>query len=129
MNIGEAARRSRLPAKTLRYYEEIGLVVPGRTDSGYRDYSDRDAHELLFIARARALGFTVEECRHLLSLYRDKGRASGEVRAAAQKHIDDIRARITALQAMERTLSDLVAACHGDERPDCPILEGLAGAG
>ncbi len=128
MNIGEAAKRSGLPTKTIRYYEEIGLVAPARRDSGYRDYSDRDVHELTFVARARALGFTVEECRHLLALYRDQSRASGEVRAAAEKHIADIRTRIAELQAMERTLSQLVQACHGDARPDCPILEGLAGS-
>ena len=127
MNIGGASARSGLPAKTIRYYEQIGLVVPVRRDNDYRDYGDRDVHELRFVARARALGFGIEDCRHLLALYRDRDRASGEVRAAAARHIDEIRAKIAELRAMERTLARLVEACHGGERPDCPILEGLAG--
>ena len=127
MNIGEAGRRSGLPAKTIRYYEEIGLVAPARRDNDYRDYGDRELHELRFIASARRLGFTVDQVRHLLALYRDKERASADVRAAAQAHIAEIRARIAELKAMERTLSGLVDACRGDERPECPILEGLAG--
>ena len=127
MNIGQAAERSGLPAKTIRYYEQIGLVTPGRRDNEYRDYDDRDVHELRFVARARALGFSVEQCRRLLELYRDKDRASAEVRDAARDHIAEIRSRIAELKAMERTLSALVLACHGDTRPDCPILEGLAG--
>jgi len=126
MNIGQAAERSGLPPKTIRYYEDIGLVRPARRGNGFRDYAERDVHELRFIARARRLGFSVEECRHLLDLYRDKQRASGDVRAAAQAHIQDIRAKIAELRDMERTLAGLVQACHGDSRPDCPILEGLA---
>ena len=129
MNIGEAARRSGLPAKTIRYYEEIGLVVPGRRGNAYRDYGDRELHELRFVASARGLGFAIDEVRRLLALYRDKGRASADVRAAAQAHIVAIRAKIAELKAMERTLAGLVAACRGDARPDCPILEGLAGEG
>ena len=127
MNIGEAGRRSGLPAKTIRYYEQIGLVAPARRDNDYRDYSDRDVHELRFVARARALGFSVEESRQLLALYRDRDRSSADVREAATRHIADINRRIAELREMERTLSDLVRTCHGDSRPDCPILEGIAG--
>lgn len=126
MNIGDAARRSTLPTKTIRYYEEIGLIAPLRRDNGFRDYSDRDLHDLRFIARARSLGFTVEQCRHLLALYRDKGRSSAQVRQTAQQHIEEIREKIAELNAMEQTLTELVNACAGDGRPDCPILEGLA---
>lgn len=126
MNIGKAGRRSGLPAKTIRYYEEIGLIAPARRDNDYRDYGDRELHELRFIASARRLGFTIDQIRHLLALYRDKDRASADVRAAAQAHIAEIRTRIADLRAMERTLAGLVAACHGDDRPDCPILDSLA---
>ena len=126
MNIGQAAERSGLPAKTVRYYEQIDLVIPGRRDNEYRDYDDRDVHELRFVARARALGFSIEQCRRLLALYRDKDRASAEVREAAKDHIAEIRSRIAELKAMERALTALVLACRGDTRPDCPILEGLA---
>jgi Cu(I)-responsive transcriptional regulator len=127
MKIGEAANRSGLPARTIRYYEAIGLIAAGRRGNDYRDYGDREVHELRFVARARALGFGIEQCRHLLALYRDRDRASGDVRDAAQQHIKEIRAKIAELRAMERTLTQLVRACHGDERPDCPIIEGLAG--
>ena len=126
MNIGQAAHKSGLPPKTIRYYEQIGLVAPGRRDNSYRDYSDKDLHELRFVARARALGFTIEECRHLLSLYRDRGRSSADVREAAERHLDQIRAKIAELREMERTLNRLVDACHGDSKPDCPILDDLA---
>ena len=127
MKIGEAANRSGLPAKTIRYYEEIGLIAAGRRGNDYRDYGDRELHELRFVARARALGFSIDQCRHLLALYRDRDRASGDVRDAAQHHIKEIRAKIAELRAMERTLTQLVRACHGGDRPDCPIIEGLAG--
>ena len=126
MNIGAAGRQSGLPAKTIRYYEDIGLLRPARRDNGFRDYADRDVHELRFIARARGLGFSVEECRHLLELYRDKDRASAEVRSTARAHIDAIRVKIAQLREMEKTLSFLVEKCHGDDRPDCPILDELA---
>lgn len=125
MNIGEAGRKSGLPAKTIRYYEDIGLLRPSRRGNGFRDYGDKDVHELRFIARARGLGFSVGECRHLLELYRDTGRASADVREMAAGHIAAIRAKIVELRAMERTLSQLVDQCAGDRRPDCPILEGL----
>ena len=126
MNIGQAAGQSGLSTKTIRYYEDIGLLRPLRRDNGFRDYAERDVHELRFIARARSLGFSVEECRHLLELYRDKGRASAEVRETATKHIKSIRAKIRALRSMETTLSHLVERCAGNDRPACPILDDLA---
>jgi Cu(I)-responsive transcriptional regulator len=126
MNIGEASRRSGLPAKTIRYYEQIGLMTPARRDNDYRDYAERDVHELRFVARARALGFSIEECRRLLALYRDRTRSSADVREAAQRHLAQIRSKIAELREMERTLNRLVDACHGDDKPDCPILDGLA---
>lgn len=127
MNIGEAARASGLPAKTIRYYEAIGLVRSDRRRNNYRDYSETALHNLRFLARARALGFSIEDCRQLLSLYADKGRASAAVRRLAKTHIDEIDAKLAELQSMRRTLSTLVHACRGDDRPDCPILEDLAG--
>ena len=126
MNIGQASAKSGLPAKTIRYYEQIGLVTPPRRDNDYRDYGDKEMHELRFVASARALGFTIEQCRHLLALYRDRNRASADVRAAAQAHIAEIRTKIRELRAMELTLATLVEHCRGDDRPDCPIIEGLA---
>jgi MerR family copper efflux transcriptional regulator len=127
MNIGQAAERSGLPTKTIRYYEDIGLLKPMRRANGFRDYGERDIHELRFIARARGLGFSVEECRHLLALYRDTGRASAEVRETAATHIAAIRAKIAELRSMEKTLSHLIEQCAGDARPDCPILDQLSG--
>ncbi len=129
MNIGQVSRRTGLPPKTIRYYEQIGLVTPDRRDNDYRDYGDREAHELRFIARARSLGFSIDQCRHLLALYRDADRANADVRAAAEAHIGEIRTKIRELRDMEKTLTTLVSACRGDSRPDCPILEGLAGDG
>jgi Cu(I)-responsive transcriptional regulator len=127
MNIGDAARLSGLPAKTIRYYEEIGLVRAGRRGNGFRDYGEKDLHDLRFIARARGLGFSIEECRRLLALWRDRERPSAAVRETASRHIEEIRAKIGELQAMEALLRDLVARCAGDARPDCPILADLAG--
>ncbi|ALG90655.1 MAG: Cu(I)-responsive transcriptional regulator [Confluentimicrobium sp.] len=127
MNISQAATRAGLPAKTIRYYEEIGLITPGRGANGYRDFSQTDVHNLRFLARARSLGFTIEECRALLTLYADKGRASGDVKRIAQKHLEQIDSKIAELRSMRATLSDLISACAGDHRPDCPILTGLAG--
>jgi Cu(I)-responsive transcriptional regulator len=129
MNIGQAAEASGLPAKTIRYYEEIGLVGSDRRGNNYRDYSPNALHSLKFLARARALGFSIEECRQLLSLYADKSRASGDVRALAQAHIAEIETKIAELLAMKSTLAKLIHACHGDDRPDCPILEDLARTG
>lgn len=126
MNISAVADRSGLPAKTIRYYEDIGLVRPGRRGNNYRDYSDRDLHTLRFLQRARRLGFSIEECRSLLALYQDRNRASADVRALAESRIADIDRRLAELKSLRATLSRLVAACHGDERPDCPILDDLA---
>lgn len=127
MNIGDAAHRSGLPAKTIRYYEEIGLVQPNRAGNGYRDYSTGDIHRLRFVQRARSLGFTVEECRQLLSLYGDSGRESADVKALAKVKLAEIDRKIGELMGLRRTLSHLVQTCHGDHRPDCPILDELAG--
>jgi len=127
MNIGEAGQASGLPPKTIRYYEEIGLLQPDRRGNNYRDYSESHIHNLRFLARARSLGFSIEDCRQLLSLYGDRCRASADVKAIARGHIEEIDRKIGELQEMRATLSSLVDACHGDERPDCPILEGLAG--
>lgn len=128
MNIGQAARRTGLPAKTIRYYEEIGLIRPHRDTNGYRSFGERDLHKLAFVARARALGFSVEDCRGLLALYEDEGRASADVKEIATAHLREIEHKIAQLGAMRQTLAHLVACCAGDERPDCPILEDL-GAG
>ena len=128
MNIGEAAQLSGLPAKTIRYYEEAGLVVPAsRGANGYRRYSEADVHRLRFLQRARSLGFSIQECRGLLSLYEDKTRASADVKAIAKQHLLDIERKIEELDSLRAVLKDLVAKCHGDSRPDCPILEDLAG--
>lgn len=129
MNISQAAEFSGLPAKTIRYYEDIKLIAPSRAANGYRDYSREEAETLRFIARARSLGFSIDDCRHLLSLYHDRERASADVRALAQARIGEIEEKIAGLSAMKETLSTLVNACHGDRRPDCPILENLAGQG
>jgi Cu(I)-responsive transcriptional regulator len=128
MNIGAAAEASGLPAKTIRYYEDIGLVRAERRDNNYRDYSAAAVHSLRFLKRARALGFSIDDCRRLLSLYADRRRASADVRRLAEAHIADIDAKVAELKAMRKTLSNLVSACRGDHRPDCPILEDLAGA-
>lgn len=127
MNIGDVAERTGLPARTIRYYEEIGLVRPDRAANGYREFSQADIHTLIFLGRARGLGFTIEECRALLALYADKGRASADVKEIALGHLAQIDAKIAELRAMRATLADLVQACAGDDRPDCPILSGLAG--
>lgn len=127
MNIGNAAVESGLPPKTIRYYEEIGLISPDRSNNGYRDFSQDHLHKLSFVQRARSLGFTVEECRALLSLYEDRDRASSDVKTMARAHLDQIGEKIESLLAMQATLSELVKKCHGDNRPDCPILDGLAG--
>ena len=128
MNISEVARRAGLPVKTVRYYEEIGLVAPVRSANGYRSYRPRDLHRLAFVGRARSLGFPVSDCRTLLQLYDDPTRASADVKAVAQAHLDEIARKITGLQAMQETLATLVSACAGDRRPDCPILQGIAAA-
>jgi len=129
MNIGEAADASGLPPKTIRYYEEIGLIRPRRDTNGYRAFGSGDVHKLAFLARARALGFSIDECRALLGLYEDEGRASEDVKALAQEHLHRIDTKIAELQALRATLAHLVDACAGDHRPDCPILADLAAGG
>lgn len=126
MNIGEIAGHTGLPAKTIRYYEDIGLICPQRTTNGYRVFSQTDAHKLTFLGRARALGFSIEECRKLLALYEDKDRASSDVKDLARGHLQEIEDKIRQLQDMRATLSNLVESCAGDDRPDCPILMNLA---
>ncbi|WP_342078452.1 Cu(I)-responsive transcriptional regulator [Yoonia sp. SS1-5] len=128
MNIRDAATASGLPAKTIRYYEDIGLMTPGRGANGYRVFADADIHKLTFLGRARALGFSIDDCRSLLALWEDRGRASADVRAIARDHLAQIERKISGLQAMRDTLSDLVRDCAGDARPDCPILRGLEGS-
>jgi Cu(I)-responsive transcriptional regulator len=127
MNIGQAAKHSGLPPKTIRYYEEIGLVVADRRENGYRDYSDPHVHKLSFLKRARSLGFTVSECRNLLSLYEDGDRSSLDVKQLALTKVAEVDAKIIELKALRNTLSTLARKCHGDDRPDCPILDDLAG--
>ena len=126
MNIGKAAAMSGLPAKTIRYYEDIGLIQPTRSENGYRDYCEQDIHRLRFLQRARGLGFSVEECRQLLSLYADRNRASSQVKAVATQHLGRIEEKIAELEGLRKTLKHLVRACRGDHRPDCPILDDLS---
>ena len=125
MNIGEVSTRADLPAKTIRYYEEIGLVKPLRDPNGYRAFRESDVHKLVFLGRARALGFTIEDCRALTALWEDKARASADVRSIASDHLIQIENKIADLRAMHETLSHLVSSCAGDDRPDCPILQSL----
>jgi Cu(I)-responsive transcriptional regulator len=111
----------------IRHYEAIGLVTRARrTDGGYRIYDANDIHTLRFIRRGRDLGFSVQQIEHLLSLWRNRRRASADVRRVAQQHIDELERKIVELQSMRKTLQQLVTSCHGDERPECPILEDLA---
>ncbi|MDH3231354.1 MAG: Cu(I)-responsive transcriptional regulator [Alphaproteobacteria bacterium] len=128
MNIGRAAKHSNVSAKTIRYYESIGLVAPAsRTDNGYRTYSENDVQTLRFIHHARSLGFSVKDVSMLLDLWRDQRRASADVKALAMAHVAAVDHKIAELQRMRDTLLDLTHRCHGDDRPDCPIIEGLAG--
>ncbi len=128
MNIGEAARLSGVSAKMVRHYEALGLLpAVARTEGGYRQYGDSEIHTLRFIKRGRELGFSMEEITALLGLWRNRRRASANVRRIAQKHADDLGQRIEAMQAMQRTLLALIEGCQGDERPDCPILDDLGG--
>lgn len=128
MNIGSASKRSGVPAKTIRYYESVGLIRPAdRRQNNYRDYSDIDVQTLRFISRARGLGFSVKEVGALLTLWQDKRRASQDVKAVALRHVAAIDRKVAELQAMRRTLVMLTERCHGDDRPECPILDDLAG--
>ena len=125
MNIGEIATRSGLPAKTIRYYEEIGLIKPLRDTNGYRAFRQQDLHKLTFLGRARALGFSIEDCRNLLALYEDQNRSSADVKSIARDHLAKIEQKIADLVDMQSTLTHLISACAGDNRPDCPILNSL----
>jgi MerR family transcriptional regulator, copper efflux regulator len=127
MNIGEAARASGVTAKMIRYYESVGLLNPvGRTSSGYRVYGPQEVHALRFVRQARRLGFLVDDIRKLLALWHDRTRASAEVKAIAMEHVEELDRRIAELTEMRETLAHLANHCHGDERPDCPILDKLA---
>ena len=128
--IGTAAQRAGVSPRMVRHYESLGLLAPvARTESGYRQYSEADIHALRFIRRARDLGFSMQEIATLLGLWQDKQRASASVKQIAQAHTDDLQQRIAAMQAMQRSLQQLVGCCAGDARPDCPILDDLAAEG
>jgi len=127
MNIGEAATRSGVSAKMVRHYESLGLLpAVARTDAGYRQYGDSEVHTLRFIRRARDLGFGMAEIAELLKLWQNRRRASGDVKRIALAHVADLDRRIVEMTAMKRTLERLAGCCHGDQRPDCPILDELA---
>ncbi len=126
MNIGDVSRMAGVPPKTIRYYEDIGLIQPLRSNNGYRAFRETDVHKLAFLGRARALGFSIADCRNLLQLYGDDSRASSEVKAIAQVHLAEIEQKIRDLDEMRATLADLVSSCSGDQHPDCPILASLA---
>lgn len=129
-NIGETARASGVSAKMIRHYEDIGLIPKAhRTESGYRRYNGNDVHTLRFIRQARNLGFSIKQIAELLGLWRNQRRSSSKVKALALAHIDELDARIRELEAMKQTLQKLAGHCHGDERPECPILDGLAAPG
>lgn len=130
MNIGQAAKKSGLTSKMIRYYEGIGLLPEaGRSDSGYRQYSSQDLHTLAFIKRARDLGFSLEEVGKLLTLWQDRQRASADVKALAGAHIEELNRKIAELASLRDTLQELVDHCQGDSRPDCPILKDLETGG
>ena len=127
MNIGEAAARSGVSAKMVRHYESLGLLPKvARTDAGYRQYGDAEVHTLRFIRRARDLGFSMAEIGELLKLWQNRRRASADVKRIALAHVADLERRIEEMASMKRTLERLAACCHGDQRPDCPILDELA---
>lgn len=127
MNIGQAAKASGVSAKMIRHYESVGLVPEAaRTEAGYRQYTDRDVSTLRFIRQSRDLGFSIEQIRRLLGLWQDRQRPSRQVRALAQAHIEELDEKLQELHAMKATLAHLVRCCHGDERPDCPIIDTLA---
>lgn len=126
MNIGQAAKISGVNAKLIRHYESIGIVPKAsRTDAGYRTYNESDVHTLSFVKRCRNLGFSMKQIKKLVSLWRNKSRASSEVKSLAMKHIEEMESKITELQAMAQTIKHLAKNCHGDHRPDCPILSNL----
>jgi MerR family transcriptional regulator, copper efflux regulator len=130
MNIGQAAKASGISAKMIRYYESIGLIpAADRTEAGYRVYTPADVHTLRFVRRARDLGFPIEQVRLLVGLWQDRTRSNAEVKRIALEHVGALDAKIAELRAMRDTLEDLAHACHGDGRPDCPILRDLAAGG
>ncbi|MDX0190361.1 Cu(I)-responsive transcriptional regulator [Sinorhizobium meliloti] len=127
MNIGQASNASGVSSKMIRYYEQIGLIKPAlRTASSYRTYGDNDVHTLRFVRRARDLGFSVEQIKELLALWRDRSRASSDVKAVALEHVAELERKIDAIQEMAKTLKHLASHCHGDDRPECPIIEEIA---
>jgi Cu(I)-responsive transcriptional regulator len=127
MNIGAAARASGVSAKMIRHYESVGLFPEAnRTEGGYRQYGEKEVNTLRFIRHSRALGFSIEQIRELLGLWQNRRRPSRQVKALAQAHIHELEQKLHELQAMKATLEHLVHCCHGDDRPDCPILEALA---
>ena len=129
MNIGQAAKASGITAKMIRHYESVGLLPPAmRSDTGYRQYGEREVHVLRFIRRARDLGFSIKDISGLLSLWHDRQRPSRQVKALAQAHMQQLQRKIDELQSMRQTLEKLVQCCQGDERPECPILQDLAGS-
>jgi Cu(I)-responsive transcriptional regulator len=130
MQIGTVARKSGVPAKTIRYYESVGLIDrAGRSASGYRVYGVRDVQTLRFVSRARGLGFSVKDVADLLALWRDQRRSSAQVKHLASNHLRLIDRKIAELRQVRATLVDLIERCHGDDRPDCPILDDLASPG
>lgn len=127
MNIGKVSRQSGVSQRMIRHYETIGLIPrAARRESGYRDYDDKDVHTLRFIRRARDLGFPIEEIGQLLALWQDRSRASSDVKSLALARAQELRRKEKEIQAMRRSLEDLARDCHGDSRPDCPILRDLA---
>ncbi|MGB0412260.1 MAG: MerR family DNA-binding protein [Pikeienuella sp.] len=127
MKIGDAAKRADLPVKTVRYYADIDLVAPERQANGYRDYSDDDVRRLSFIGRSRAFGFSVDECRRLLTLYDDPGRASSDVKAIAEVHLRELDVKLAELKTLRKELAAIANACAGDDGARCPIIDHLAG--
>lgn len=126
MNIGEVSKLADVNSKTIRRYESLGIIPKaGRTDAGYRQYSPNDVHVLRFVKRARELGFSMKDIRQLVSLWRNKARSSGQVKSIATKHIDELQKKLNEIQSMLTTLKHLVKNCHGDQRPDCPIIDEL----
>lgn len=126
MNIGEVAELSQVNAKMIRRYEEQGIIPKaGRTPAGYRHYSENDVHILRFVKRARALGFTMKDTKQLVGLWKNKSRTSAQVKNIANRHIQELEVKLAEIEAMLKTLKHLTKNCHGDQRPDCPILEGL----
>ncbi|XNY09571.1 Cu(I)-responsive transcriptional regulator (plasmid) [Sinorhizobium meliloti] len=127
MNIGEASKASGVSSKMIRYYEQIRLIGPAlRTASSYRTYGDNDVHSLRFVRRARDLGFSVEQIKELLALWRDRSRASSDVKAVALEHVAELERKIAAIREMTKTLRYLASHCHGDDRPECPIIDEIA---